>query len=165
MIAREWNALPVGYGSMLLESLVAIMALIAACSLQPGVYFAVNSPAGVVGTTPAAAAATISQLGIPGYPRRHGQPGSRYGRKDAVLPYRGRSVVSAGNGAYLRAFAGEVGGRAVLAFWYHFAIMFEALFILTVLYAGTRVGRFMLQDLLGNVSNPLGRSIGCRACW
>ena len=156
MIAKESHAWPVGYGSMLLESFVAIMAMIAACVLQPGVYFAVNSPAGIVGATPAAAVATIIELGLSGDGGGDGDAGAERGRADAVLPHRRRALAGAGHGAHFRAVRG--GGQAVIGFWYHFAIMFEALFILTIIDAGTRVGRFMLQDLLGHVWKPLGRT-------
>ncbi len=154
MIAKESHALPVGYGSMLLESFVAIMAMVAACVLQPGVYFAVNSPAGVVGATPAAAVATISALGLSGdRPRRWRRWRRTWARRRcSTAPAARRRWRWAWRTSSRRAAAG---GRCI-GFWYHFAIMFEALFILTIIDAGTRVGRFMLQDLLRHVSEAAG---------
>ena len=155
MLAKETNARGVGYGSMLLESFVALMALIAAASLQPGIFFAVNSPAGIVGTTPDAAAAKITSWGFPVTSGEMQQLAGDVGEK--TLYYRTGGAPSLALGmAHIFTFVG--GSRRLLAFWYHFAIMFEALFILTVLDAGTRVGRFMLQDLLGHIAPVMKRT-------
>jgi carbon starvation protein len=149
MIAKETHAWPVGYGSMLLESFVAIMAMVAACVLQPGVYFAVNSPAGVVGSTPAAAVATISSWGFPVTTADMATLAQNVGEQ--TLFYRTGGAPSLALGM-AHIFAKSGGGAAVIGFWYHFAIMFEALFILTIIAAGTRVGRFMIEDLMGHVA-------------
>ncbi|HLW75323.1 MAG TPA: carbon starvation CstA family protein [Bryobacteraceae bacterium] len=159
LIAKEKDAAPIGYGSMALESFVAMMALIAACALQPGVFFAVNSPAGVVGATPAAATATISNWGYPVTPEQMQTLANEVG--ETTLFYRTGGAPSLALGmAHIFSFTSAFGeaGRKLLAFWYHFAIMFEALFILTILDAGTRVGRFMLQDLLGHVWPRAGQT-------
>jgi carbon starvation protein len=155
MIAKETHAWPVGYGSMLLESFVAIMAMIAACVLQPGVYFAVNSPAGVVGATPAAAVATISSWGFPVTTADMATLAQNVGEQ--TLFYRTGGAPSLALGM-AHIFAKSGGGAAVIGFWYHFAIMFEALFILTIIAAGTRVGRFMIEDLMGRVAGTPQKS-------
>ena len=155
MIARETHAWPVGYGSMLLESFVAIMAIISASVLDPGVFFAVNSPAGIVGATPEAAVKTISEWGFPVTAAQMEKLASSVG--ESTLFYRTGGAPSLALGM-AHIFSQGGGGERILGFWYHFAIMFEALFILTVIDAGTRVGRFMLQDLLGHVYKPLGRT-------
>jgi len=145
----------VGYGSMLLESFVGIMAMIAACVLEPGVFFAVNSPAGIVGATPEAAAQTITGWGFPVTSAQMATLANDVGESSLFARTGGAPSLALG---MAHIFAQSGGGRAILGFWYHFAIMFEALFILTIIDAGTRVGRFMLQDLLGQVSKPLGRT-------
>jgi carbon starvation protein len=154
MIAREHHALVVGYGSMLLESFVAIMAMIASCALDPGVYFAVNSPAGLVGKTAEAAVATISGWGYPVTAETMRALAKGVGEVTLFSRTGGAPSLALG---MARIFSNG-GGEALLGFWYHFAIMFEALFILTIIDAGTRVGRFMLQDLLGQAWAPLGRT-------
>ncbi len=155
LIAKEWHAWPVGYGSMLLESFVAVMAMIAACVLQPGIFFAVNSPAGIVGTTAASAVSTITSWGFPVTAVEMENLARQVGEQ--TLFYRTGGAPSLALGM-AHIFARGGGGEAILGFWYHFAIMFEALFILTIIDAGTRVGRFMLQDLMGHVYKPLGRT-------
>jgi carbon starvation protein len=154
LIAREPQARMVGYGAMMAESFVGIMALIAACTLQPGTYFAVNSGAGLVGGTPAAAVTTISQWGFPVTADQMSQLAEHVGEKTLFFRTGGAPAFALG---MAKIFSDSLGGRA-MAIWYHFAIMFEALFILTVLDAGTRVARFMLQDALGHVWKPMGRT-------
>jgi carbon starvation protein len=155
LIMRESHARPVGYGSMALESYVAVMALVAACALQPGVYFAVNSPAGVVGATPEAATATISDWGYAVSAPQMEELASQVGEETLLHRTGGAASLALG---MAHIFARVGGVERFLGFWYHFAIMFEALFILTILDAGTRCGRFMLQGLAGAVYAPLGRT-------
>jgi len=155
LIRREPETRMVGYGGMLAESMVAVMAMIAASVLQPGVYFAVNSPAGIVGQAPETAAATISAWGFPVTAAEMASLAHAVGEQTLFNRTGGAPAFAVG---MAHIFSNSLGGQAVMALWYHFAIMFEALFILTVLDAGTRVGRFMLQDALGHVWKPLGRT-------
>jgi carbon starvation protein len=154
LIASEADVRLIGYGSMLLESFVAILALIAATLLDPGVFFAINSGAGVVGSAPAAAVHTISSWGFPVTVQQ--MQGLAHAMGEATLFARTGGAPSLAVG--MASIFGSTFGRGFLAVWYHFAIMFEAVFILSTLDAGTRVGRFMLQDLLGHLYAPLGRT-------
>jgi carbon starvation protein len=155
LMTNETDAQMIGYGAMLMESFVAIMAMIAAAALEPGVYFAINSPAGVVGATAEAATATITGWGFPVTVAQMGALAQDIGEKTLFARTGGAPSLAVG---MAHIFANSLGGQALLALWYHFAIMFEALFILTTLDAGTRVGRFLLQDLLGHIWQPLGRT-------
>ena len=155
MIARETQTRMVGYGAMMAESFVGIMAMIAACTLQPGAYLAVNSGAGMVGASPAAAVATITNWGFPISADQMATLAQNVGEKTLFFRTGGAPAFALG---MAKIFSDSLGGTAVMAIWYHFAIMFEALFILTVLDAGTRVARFMLQDALGHLWKPLGRT-------
>jgi len=134
---------------------VAIMAMIAACVLQPGTYFAINSPAGIVGTTPEAAATTITNWGFPVTAGGMHALAQAVGEQTLYNRTGGAPAFAVG---MANIFSSSLGGQAVMAIWYHFAIMFEALFILTILDAGTRVGRFMVQDALGHIWRPIGRT-------
>jgi carbon starvation protein len=155
LIARETETRMVGYGAMLAESAVAIMAVIAACVLQPGVYFAVNSPAGIVGQSAAAATATISNWGFPVTAADMQALAHAVGEQTLFNRTGGAPAFALG---MAHIFSQSLGGSTLMAMWYHFAVMFEALFILTILDAGTRVARFMIQDALGHLYKPLGRT-------
>jgi carbon starvation protein len=154
LLASEGDARMVGYGGMLTESLVAVMALIAACVLTPGVYFAINAPASAIGTTAASAAAAVQHWGFTLDPSQMQLLAQQVGEKTLLSRTGGAPSLAVGM-AHL--FSRVLGGSTAMALWYHFAIMFEALFILTTVDAGTRVGRFMLQDLLKHVWAPIGR--------
>ena len=153
MVQKESQIRTIGYGAMLMESFVAVCAIIAASIIDPGLYYAMNAPAGVVGDTVQSASQAVGQLGF------SISPGELQAAADAVDE---QTLVARTGGAPTLAigmsqiFSG-VFGNSLQAFFYHFAIMFEALFILTTVDAGTRVGRFMLQDTLGNIWKPIGR--------
>jgi carbon starvation protein len=154
LIANEGDVRLVGYGSMALESLVAIMAIIAATLLDPGVYFAINTGAGIVGAAPEAAVHTITGWGFPVTVEQMQQLATQMGETSLFARTGGAPSLAVG----MASIFGSTFGRGLLSLWYHFAIMFEAVFILTTLDAGTRVGRFMLQDLLGHIWKPMGRT-------
>lgn len=155
LIARETETRMVGYGAMMAESAVALMAIIAASVLQPGVYFAINSPAGIVGQTAAAATTTISNWGFPVTAADMQSLAHAVGEMTLLNRTGGAPAFAVG---MAHIFSQSLGGANVMALWYHFAVMFEALFILTVLDAGTRVARFMIQDAFGHIYKPLGRT-------
>ncbi|MGL5218091.1 MAG: carbon starvation CstA family protein [Plesiomonas shigelloides] len=155
MLENETHARAIGYGAMLMESFVAMMALIAACVLEPGVYFAMNSPAALIGTTPQEAAAAISQWGFVVTPEMLSQMAKDVGEQTILSRTGGAPTLAVGMAHIL---SQVFGGPGMMAFWYHFAILFEALFILTTIDAGTRVCRFMIQDLLGTFFKPLGNT-------
>jgi carbon starvation protein len=154
LLANEADARLIGYGAMLTESLVAVMALIAACVLTPGVYFAINAPASAIGTTAASAAAAVQHWGFTLDPAQMQLLAQDVGEKTLLSRTGGAPSLAVG---MAHIFSRVLGGSTAMALWYHFAIMFEALFILTTVDAGTRVGRFMLQDLLKHVWAPIGR--------
>lgn len=148
MLDNEVNARLIGYGAMLMESFVAIMALVAATTLEPGLYFALNSPAALIGTTPETAAAAISGWGFAITPDMLKEAATNVGESTILSRTGGAPTLAVGMAEIL---SSAIGGKGLMAFWYHFAILFEALFILTTIDAGTRVARFMIQDLLGTV--------------
>jgi carbon starvation protein len=153
MITRERTIRHVGYGAMCLESFVAIMAMIAACVLDPGVYFAVNAPAGLVGTTVGSVAQAVSGWGFPVSAGQISDLASAIGEKTVLARTGGAPTLAIGMASIFRAI---VGGDAAMKLWYHFALMFEALFILTTVDVATRIGRFLIQELGGRVWPRLG---------
>ena len=155
LVEREGDARMIGYGAMLMESFVAVMALIAACSLTPGVYFAINAPVSALGTTSQSAATAIAAWGFVVTPAELDALARQVGEVSLLSRTGGAPSLAVGM-AHL--FSRALGGSSAMALWYHFAIMFEALFILTTLDAGTRVGRFMLQDLGKHAWAPFGRT-------
>ncbi|SHI56945.1 carbon starvation CstA family protein [Pseudomonas luteola] len=172
LLSRETDARYIGYGAMLMESFVAIMAMVAASVIEPGVYFAMNSPAAIVGADAASVAATISSWGFAVTPEILTQTAQDIGETTILTRAGGAPTLAVGIAQILHQV---LPGENTMAFWYHFAILFEALFILTAVDAGTRAGRFMLQDLLGNfvpalkrtdswIANMIGTG-GCVALW
>ncbi len=172
LLANERDMRLIGYGAMLMEGFVAIMALIAACVLQPGVYFAMNAPAALLGTTVDSAAHAIGQLGFVITPEMLAQTARDIGETTILSRAGGAPTLAVGMAQILHAlFAGD----GMMAFWYHYAILFEALFILTTVDAGTRVGRFMIQELAGLAVPALRRTESwianliatalCVGCW
>ena len=172
MIEKENQIAFIGYGSMLMESFVAIMAMIGATVIHPGVYFAMNSSAGLIGTTTTHAAQVISSWGFVVTPDVLSQLAKDVGETSILSRTGGAPTLAVGMATIL---SGLLGGKALMGLWYHFAILFEALFILTTVDAGTRVCRFMIQDLVGSVipafkettswtGNLLGSGLAC-AMW
>ena len=155
LLERERDARMIGYGAMLMESFVAVMALIAACAITPGVYFAINAPASALGPTAQTAATAIANWGFVVSPAELDQLARQVGETSLLSRTGGAPSLAVGM-AHL--FSRALGGSGAMALWYHFALMFEALFILTTLDAGTRVGRFMLQDLGRHVWPAFGRT-------
>jgi carbon starvation protein len=153
MIEKERQVRFIGYGAMLMESFVAVMAIIAASIIDPGLYYAMNAPAGVVGDTVQSASQAVGGLGFTISPGELQAAAAAVDEKTLIARTGGAPTLAVGMSEI---FSGAT-GNGLKAFWYHFAIMFEALFILTTVDAGTRVGRFMLQDTLGNVWKPIGR--------
>ena len=154
LIDNEKHIPMIGYGGMLLESFVAIMAIVAACVLEPGIYFAINSPAGIVGNEPSEVISKINSWGFSVTLEQMNQLASDVGESTLFARTGGAPSLAVGMATiFANAF-----GKHLLAMWYHFAIMFEAVFILTTLDAGTRVGRFMLQDMFSNIHPKLGET-------
>ena len=154
LLERETDARLVGYGGMLVESMVAVMALVAACVLTPGVYFAINAPVAALGPTVESAAEAIRAWGFTVTPAELSALAREVGEPSLLSRTGGAPSLAVG---MAHIFSRALGGGGAMALWYHFAIMFEALFILTTLDAGTRVGRFMLQDIGRHLWAPLGR--------
>ncbi|MFG2743568.1 MULTISPECIES: carbon starvation CstA family protein [Streptomyces] len=150
MIQKETQVRMIGYGSMLMESSVAVMALVAASIIDPGLYFAMNAPAGVIGDTVQNASQVVGSWGYQISPEALARAAENVEEASLLSRTGGAPTLAIG----VSEIFSQVTGGGLRAFWYHFAIMFEALFILTALDAGTRVGRFMLQDMLGNVYRP-----------
>jgi carbon starvation protein len=148
MLENENQIRMIGYGAMLTESFVAIMAIIGATVLEPGIYFAMNSPAGLIGSTAANAAQVISGWGFSITPDLISQMAQDVGEKTLLSRTGGAPTLAVGMATIL---SGMFGGQTMMGIWYHFAILFEALFILTTVDAGTRVARFMIQDMVGSV--------------
>ena len=172
MIENERQIAFIGYGGMLMESFVAIMAMIGASIIHPGVYFAMNSSAGLIGTTAEQAAQVISAWGFVVTPDEITQMAKDVGETSIMSRTGGAPTLAVGMAQILSSF---LGGRTLMGIWYHFAILFEALFILTTVDAGTRVLRFMIQDLIGNAipafkettswtNNLIGSALSC-ALW
>jgi carbon starvation protein len=153
MITRERTVRSIGYGAMCVESFVGIMAMIAACVLDPGLYFAVNAPAGLVGSTPDAVAAAVSAWNFPVTAAQITDLARAIGEKSVLARTGGAPTLAIG---MAHIFGKLVGGATAMKLWYHFAIMFEALFILTTLDVATRIGRFLLQELGGRFWKPFG---------
>ncbi len=154
LLSNERDIRMIGFGGMALESFVAVIAMIAATVLDPGVFFAINSPIGVVGKEAANAVIKISSWGFPVTVTQMNSLARQMGEVTLFARTGGAPSLAVG----MASIFGSAFGQGMLAMWYHFAIMFEAIFILTTLDAGTRVGRFMLQDMLGNIWKPLGRT-------
>jgi carbon starvation protein len=159
MITRESDIRMIGYGAMITEMLVGIMALIAACAMEPGEYFSINM--GPRGQTEAVVA-KVNALGYPVTATQMSELAASVGEQTMVGRTGGAPTFAVG---MARMFAHVVGSKAAVALWYHFAIMFEALFILTTIDAGTRVGRFLMQDLLGRIWAPLGQTRSTIGNW
>jgi carbon starvation protein len=153
MIEKETQVRFIGYGAMLTESFVAVMALVAASIIEPGLYYAMNSPAGLLGDSVQSASQAVNNLGFQISPGELSAAATAVEEQTLVARTGGAPTLAVG----MSEIFSSATGNSLKAFWYHFAIMFEALFILTTVDAGTRVGRFMLQDTLGNLWKPIGR--------